>query len=48
MSDIKLFRVGAQGVFELPSASVAVEKTLQVLLERNLEAFLGVRFLAVR
>lgn len=46
MSDIKLFRVAPTGVNEIPGSSVAVEKTLQSLIEDNLEAFLGVRFLA--
>lgn len=45
MSDIKLFRLGAPGVVELQGKSVAIEKTLQTLMEQNLEAFLGVRFL---
>jgi predicted transport protein len=46
MGDIKLFRVEAAGVAELPGQSIAIEKTLQDLIERNLETFLGVRFLA--
>lgn len=46
MSDLKLFRISTSGVAELPGASAAVEKTLQDLMERNLDAFLGVRFLA--
>lgn len=46
MSDIKLFRIGTDSVTELAGASVAVEKSLQSLIERHLEAFLGVRFLA--
>lgn len=46
MSDIKLFHLGPDGVAELEGASVALEKSLQTLIERNLEAFLGVRFLA--
>lgn len=46
MSDAKLFQIGQDGVQELMGQSVAVEKSLQVLLEQNLEAFLGVRFLA--
>jgi predicted transport protein/RecB family endonuclease NucS len=46
MSDIKLFRVDTGGVAELPGTAMAVEKSLQSLLERNLETFLGVRFLA--
>ena len=46
MSDIKLFRISNASVTELASSSVAVEKSLQALIERHLEAFLGVRFLA--
>ena len=46
MADIKLFRLAANGVAELAGQSVAVEKSLQTLIERNLEAFLGVRFVA--
>jgi predicted transport protein len=45
VSDIKLFRVGADTVQELSGSSVALEKSLQALIERHLEAFLGVRFL---
>lgn len=40
MSDIKLFRVGAEGARELAGTSVALEKTLQTLIERNLEMLL--------
>lgn len=46
MGDIKLFRTDAQGATELEGQSVVVEKTLQALMERHLEEFLGVRFLA--
>lgn len=46
MSDLKLFRVGSSGVGELAGGAVALEKSLQTLFERNLEALLGVRFLA--
>lgn len=46
MSDIKLFRIGQGGVSELPSSTDTVEKSLQVLFEKNLEQLLGVRFLA--
>lgn len=45
MSDIKLFRINGQ-VEELAGKSVALEKTLQALIEQHLETFLGVRFLA--
>lgn len=46
MSDIKLFRTTGGAVTELQGASVGLEKSLQDLIERNLEVFLGVRFLA--
>lgn len=46
MSDIKLFRLDRTGVTELRSGSVALEKSLQTLIERNLEPFLGIRFVA--
>lgn len=46
MSDIKLFRAGPQGVAELKGQSLALERSLQALMERNLETLLGVRFLA--
>lgn len=45
MSDIKLFRTDANHITVIEGKSVAVEKSLQSLLERNLEAFLAVRFL---
>jgi len=46
MADIKLFRTESGGVTELTSESVAIERSLQELFERNLDEFLGVRFLA--
>ncbi len=46
MSDIKLFRFSANQTVELSGKSVAIEKTLQKLIESQMEAFLGVRFLA--
>lgn len=46
MSDIKLFRTNERGVEELEGRSVSIEKSLQMLIERHLDAFLGVRFLA--
>ena len=46
MSDIKLFRMGNESVQELKGTSIAIEKTLQALIEKHLEVFLGVRFLA--
>ena len=46
MSDIKFFSTSANAVTELQGNAVALEKSLQMLIERNMETFLGVRFLA--
>ena len=46
MSDLKLFRTTATGVAEITGGAMALEKSLQTLFEANLEALLGVRFLA--
>jgi predicted transport protein len=46
MSDIKLFRINGNSVSEIKGASVALEKSLQTLIEHHLEDFLGVRFLS--
>lgn len=46
MSDLKLFRIMGPTVVELQGSGLALEKSLQALIEQNLEAFLGVRFLA--
>jgi predicted transport protein len=46
VSDLKLFRVSDAGVVELEGSAVPLERSLQQLFERNLEALLGVRFLA--
>ena len=43
MSDIKLFKTDANRVSTIEGQSVAIERSLQTLLERHLEAFLGVR-----
>jgi predicted transport protein len=45
MSDIKLFHIIDDHVEELTGQSVAIEKSLQNLIEHHLEAFLGIRFL---
>lgn len=45
MADIELFRLGVTAE-KLPVESPQVEKSLQHLFEKNLEALLGVRFLA--
>lgn len=46
MSDIKLFRLCAGQATELRGDAPDLEKPLQTLIERNLEALLGIRFLA--
>ncbi len=46
MGDIKVFNIDGESVSELLGTSVAVEKSLQTLIEQHLDAFLGVRFLA--
>ncbi len=46
MSDIKLFRISNASAQELQGTSIAIEKTLQILIETHLDVFLGVRFLA--
>lgn len=46
MSDIKLFRTTGGAVDELVGTSVSLERSLQTLMERHLETFLGVRLLA--
>ncbi len=46
MSDITLFRTSQDKVTQLHGQCVALEKSLQTLIESNLETFLGIRFLA--
>lgn len=46
MSDLKLFRLSKSAVIPLLGGSVALEKSLQDIFEKNLETLLGVRFLA--
>ena len=46
MSDIKLFRTANNKVEELQGRSAMIEKSLQTQIERHMEEFLGVRFLA--
>jgi predicted transport protein len=46
VSDIKLFRVDNGKAFELAGSALSIEKTLQSLIERNLDAILGIRFVA--
>lgn len=46
MSDIQLFRLTTGNATELPGRAAAIEKQLQSLIEAQMPAFLGVRFLA--
>lgn len=46
MPDLKLFRIAAGVASELHGASVALERSLQRVIETNMETFFGVRFLA--
>lgn len=46
MSDIKLFEIDNSDVAELQSSSAKIEKSLQNQIEKNLDTYLGVRFLA--
>jgi predicted transport protein len=46
MGDLKLFRIEDGKAVELPGTAVALEKPLQVLIERNMEALFGVRLVA--
>lgn len=45
MSDIRLFKTAGGRVTELESKAVAIERSLQSLIEKHSEAFLAVRFL---
>lgn len=46
MSDIKLFRISGSKASELGSMAADLEKPLQTLIEKNLDEFFGIRFLA--
>ncbi len=46
MSDIKLVRISSGQVDELAGTTDTIEKSVQTFFEKNLEALLGVRFLA--
>jgi len=46
MSDIRLYHYGPTSVTELAGSALALERSLQAIFEKNLEALLGVRFLA--
>ncbi|MCF7673717.1 MAG: DUF5655 domain-containing protein [Akkermansiaceae bacterium] len=46
MPDLKLFKLSADHVTELTVSSMALEKSLQSLIEKHLDTFLGITFLA--
>lgn len=46
MSDLKLFKLTPDHVTELTVSSMALEKSLQSLIEKHLDTFLGITFLA--
>ena len=46
MGDLKLFRIDNGAAVELQGTALALERPLQVLIERNMEALFGVRFVA--
>lgn len=45
MADIKLFKIG-NVIDQLSSSSVVLERELQVIIEKNMQTFFGVHFLA--
>ncbi|MFJ8059979.1 transporter [Streptomyces sp. NPDC096142] len=46
MNELKLFRIADGEASEIQGAAVPLERQLQTLIERNMEAMLGIRFLA--
>src|SRR5690348_2580850 len=44
MGDLKLFRIENGSAVELMGTALSLERPLQVLIERNMEALFGVRF----
>jgi len=46
MGDLKLFRIDNGTAVELQGTALALEKPLQMLIERNMEVLFGVRFVA--
>lgn len=45
MTDLKLFDLSGESANEIPGSASALEKSLQLLIERNLETMLGIRLL---
>ncbi|NBC65664.1 MAG: hypothetical protein GVY07_08450 [Bacteroidetes bacterium] len=48
MSDIKLFHLKGVNGSDLTGSAVKIEKSLQEQIEKNLDTYLGVRFLVTR
>ncbi len=46
MSDLKLFKIDSGSAIELLGTALALEKPLQVLIERNMDVLFGVRIIA--
>jgi predicted transport protein len=46
MSDLKLFDISNNPIKALPGSEAPIERSLQTLMEKNLDTLLGVRFLA--
>lgn len=46
MADTKLYRIHAGKASQIPGQSLALEKSLQNLIEENLESMMGIRFIA--
>jgi RecB family endonuclease NucS len=46
MGDLKLFQIDNGTAVELQGTALALERPLQVLIERNMEVLFGVRFVA--
>lgn len=46
MSDTRVFKINGDSARELKGSSVALEKSLQNYMEKNLETLLGIKFLA--
>ena len=45
MSEIRLFRLTGEKAIEVPGVAGTLEKSLQTLIEKNLETMFGIRFL---
>ena len=46
MSDTRIFKISGNSARELKGTSIALEKSLQNYIEKNLETLLGIKFLA--